>query len=264
MKDSLKKIFTKNMLTVLLVGFSFFGLVKYIDYRFDLMTMEIRGDHLELAPLEYKWNRVKNTVEVLEKLNATDEELLKKYSKVYFLNEHYIPISLSTIHSVYVNKNSKNFQIHSNVLPYLEKLLDDSNKIGLSLQILSAYRSFTTQADLKATYRVIYGSSVANQFSADQGYSEHQLGTAVDFTTAKLNGVLNGFEETPEYKWLLQNAHKYGFVISYPAGNAYYKFEPWHWRFVGVDLANKLHNDKINFYDMNQRVIDTYLANIFD
>ena len=75
---------------------------------------------------------------------------------------------------------------------------------------------------------------------------------------------MEGFDKTPEYKWLTDNAYKYGFVISYPAGNKYYKYEPWHWRFVGVALATKLHEDGIYFYDMDQRLIDNYLANIFD
>jgi D-alanyl-D-alanine carboxypeptidase len=149
-------------------------------------------------------------------------------------------------------------------LPYLTDLIDDANKNNLELQVLSGYRSFSTQSSLKATYSFIYGAGTANRFSADQGYSEHQLGTTVDFTTKKTLGSLEGFENTEEYKWLLENAHRYGFVISYPAGNAYYKFEPWHWRFVGTDLASRLYNDKVYFYDMDQRDIDTYLAFIFD
>ncbi|MFA6274340.1 MAG: D-alanyl-D-alanine carboxypeptidase family protein, partial [Candidatus Paceibacterota bacterium] len=80
----------------------------------------------------------------------------------------------------------------------------------------------------------------------------------------KLNGSLIDFDKTPEYTWLLENAYKYGFIISYPAGNTYYKFEPWHWRFVGINLATKLHNDNVYFYDTDQRIIDSYLVSLFD
>ena len=69
---------------------------------------------------------------------------------------------------------------------------------------------------------------------------------------------------TPAYQWMTDNAHKYGFVLSYPKDNSYYVYEPWHWRFVGVKLATDLHNQGKNFYDLDQRVIDTYLVNIFD
>jgi zinc D-Ala-D-Ala carboxypeptidase len=60
------------------------------------------------------------------------------------------------------------------------------------------------------------------------------------------------------------NAYKYGFTLSYPESNTYYTFEPWHWRFVGEDLARDLRSDKAYFYDWDQRKIDGYLVNIFD
>jgi D-alanyl-D-alanine carboxypeptidase len=108
-----------------------------------------------------------------------------------------------------------------------------------------------------------YGTG-ANKFSADQGYSEHQLGTAVDFTTEELGADFSDFEDTDAYQWLLANAHRYGFILSYPKGNKYYIFEPWHWRFVGIRLAEELHATGKYFYDMDQRFIDNYLISIFD
>ena len=207
---------------------------------------------------------VTSTVGNLEKLSKTDPELLKQYSKVYFLNEHYVPVSLSFIDSHFASLQAKNLQIHTNVLPYLTNLLTAAQNASLTLQVDSAYRSFSTQAVLKSKYRVTYGAGTANSFSAEQGYSEHQLGTAVDFTTQKIDGALSGFDATPEYTWLLANAYQYGFVISYPENNPSYQFEPWHWRFVGVKLATEIHNRGTYFYAMDQRDIDTYLANIFD
>jgi D-alanyl-D-alanine carboxypeptidase len=75
---------------------------------------------------------------------------------------------------------------------------------------------------------------------------------------------LNNFETTPAYEWLVKNAYKFGFALSYPKDNAYYIFEPWHWRFVGTDLARKLHRDGKSFYDLEQREIDEYLISLFD
>ena len=110
-----------------------------------------------------------------------------------------------------------------------------------------------------------YGAGTANSFSADQGYSEHQLGTAVDFITPGSAGQLSTtFANTPSFRWLTENAYKFGFELSYPATNTYYVYEPWHWRFVGIKLATYLHEHKLNFYDMDQRDIDTYLADLFD
>lgn len=299
----LKKIFNKEILVIVLFGLCLFGFIKYVDYRFDLLSIHLENNNEILVKendelkndfekeikrledfvfgtqttltdvieqekeksslLEDQFNEITNTVGVLSKLSTTDKELLKKYSKVYFLNEHYVPISITDIPFEYRSVKSTRFQVHSNIITYLEDMITDSNEDGLSIRALSAYRSFAEQTNLKDAYKVTYGSG-ANKFSADQGYSEHQLGTTVDFTTIKTDPNLNGFDKTPEYKWMQENAHKYGFILSYPSGNIYYKFEPWHWRFVGVDLATRLHNDNVNFYDMDQRIIDSYLANIFD
>lgn len=206
---------------------------------------------------------IKEQVGGISKLVSLDKKLLEKYSKVYFLNENYAPQKLSLINSKYVYNKSKQEYIHSNVLPFLEKLLNDAINNGINLRIISAYRSFAEQSGLKSTYRIIYGSG-ANQFSADQGYSEHQLGTTVDFTTEELGNNFEKFDKTNAYTWLKNNAHKYGFILSYPQNNKYYIFEPWHWRFVGIKLATHLYNNNQNFYDLDQKEIDQYLIYIFD
>ncbi len=204
------------------------------------------------------------TVGILKKLSQTDPELLKKYSKVYFLNEHYAPTRLEIIDSKYIYDKNIPQQIHINASPFLEKMLASANNAGVTLKIVSAYRSFGTQTTVKSGYKVTYGAGSANQFSADQGYSEHQLGTTLDFNSPETKEVFLGFEKTKSYKWLTENAYQYGFALSYPPNNSYYQFEPWHWRFVGVALATKLHNDNKYFYDLPQREIDEHLVNIFD
>ncbi|MEK7390667.1 MAG: M15 family metallopeptidase [Patescibacteria group bacterium] len=209
-------------------------------------------------------DEITGTIGTLEKLSQTDPELLKKYSKVYFLNEHYEPSKLANIDSKYLSDSEDEQFIHSEVRPFLKKLLDSAANKDLNLKIVSGFRSFGEQTYLKSGYAVTYGAGTANQFSADQGYSEHQLGTTVDFTNSAIGATLTDFEKSAEYAWLLANAYKYGFILSYPEGNAYYQYEPWHWRFVGDKLAKKLHQDKANFYDMDQREIDQYLINLFD
>lgn len=208
---------------------------------------------------------VSSQVATLQKLQSLDPELLAKYSKVYFLNENYIPASLTSIPDQYDYFSGKNMQIIPQVLPHLEAMLQAASSTGDALYVYSAYRSFDTQVALKGEYVVTFGAGTAGSFSADQGYSEHQLGTAVDLETTGVGGVLDGaFANTPAYQWLTDNAYKYGFILSYPPGNTYYIFEPWHWRYVGVALATYLHNSNQHFYDLDQRYIDSYLADIFD
>jgi len=207
--------------------------------------------------------QLSNTVDKLDTLSKTDKELLQKYSKVYFLNENYVPEELTQVPPDFVAETGKEIQFHTKAFPYLQNMIVDAKAVGINLKIISGYRSFGEQSDLKSSYLVTYGSG-ANKFSADQGYSEHQLGTAIDFTTSELGLDFSSFEKTDAYNWLTLNAYKYGFVLSYPKGNAYYQFEPWHWRFVGRSLANMLHQENENFYDVPQRTIDSYLISIFN
>lgn len=235
------------------------SLEKNADLKDDLEEEKDRNDEFE-----DQIEKIGSTVGTLDKLAKTDKELLMKYSKVYFLNEHYMPEKLKELPSKSVrNGNGDPEFIQRDVYPHLVDLLEDAEDDKVPLLIVSAFRSFDEQKSLKGAYSVTYGSG-ANTFSADQGYSEHQLGTTVDFTTSELGGGLTGFENTPAYTWLRENAHKYGFVLSYPPNNAYYTFEPWHWRFVGIELARDLHNDGKYFYDADQREIDKYLVSIFD
>ncbi len=249
---------------------SFQATVRQLDQR--LVEMREENDTL-LTALGAEKNRnnifdaqiksMQSTVSTLEKLSKTDKELLMKYSRVYFLNENYVPSNLSIIDKKYNYNQDELLQIHTNVEPFLYKLLEAAASSSVPMEIISAYRSFGTQAVLKSGYKIIYGSG-ANQFSADQGYSEHQLGTTIDLTTSDIDASFSKFEASTAYKWLVENAYRYGFILSYPKQNKYYQFEPWHWRFVGIGLATKLHNNNQYFYDLDQREIDAYLVTIFD
>ena len=207
--------------------------------------------------------KLSGSVETLTKLTTTDPELLQKYSKIYFLNENYKPADLTLIDEAYDLKNGKQVSVMTGIWPYLKNLLEHATDDGIPLTVLSGYRSFAEQQTLKTNYAMRYGTG-ANVFSADQGYSEHQLGTAIDFTTNDLAEDLSGFAHSEAFVWLNSNAYKFGFILSYPEGNAYYQYEPWHWRFVGTELASLLHKSGDHFYDLEQRDIDTYLPSLFD
>jgi len=223
----------------------------------------LSGEKERNDEIEDQVRELAGTVSDLDKLSKTDKELLQKYSKVYFLNEHYIPESLREIDNEWKYDEKREHLLHSKVVPFFEDMMKDAKADGIELWVTSAYRSFEYQSVLKGSYTVTYGSG-ANAFSADQGFSEHQLGTTVDLTTRGLNGGLTGFQNTPAFEWLVANAYKYGFILSYPENNTYYVFEPWHWRFVRQKLAKDLHRENAYFYDWEQRKIDQYLLNIFD
>lgn len=285
-----KKVIFVTVLALAIVGFSaegylYYGAAKEViqntaELEFKILALEdenislaasLKAEQKKNGMFETQINHLAGTVGKLDKLSKTDRELLQKYSKVYFLNENYIPEDLTKIPSDYIyekdslnsSTQAKEIKIHTKTFPFLQSLVATAKADGINLEIISGFRSFGEQSSLKNNYTVVYGSG-ANKFSADQGYSEHQLGTALDFTTSELGASFTGFGKTKAYEWLMANAYKFGFIISYPQGNSYYQFEPWHWRFVGKSLANRLHEEKQNFYDLDQRKIDSYLINIFD
>jgi LAS superfamily LD-carboxypeptidase LdcB len=238
------------------------ALASSTDERNGLLV-ELNSEKAMVEALGGQVKNISSDVGTLVKLSKTDPELLAKYSKVYFLSENYIPPKLTLIDTKY-GYNQKQQYFEGDAWPFLQKLLDSASSSNVDVKIISAYRSFDEQSGLKNSYKFTYGAGTANQFSADQGYSEHQLGTAIDFTNSALGSSFSPFDKATAYTWLMDNAYKYGFILSYPKNNGYYIYEPWHWRFVGKALAEKLFYEKKRFYDLDQREIDTYLVKIFD
>ena len=111
---------------------------------------------------------------------------------------------------------------------------------GLNLTIVSGFRSYNTQKGLYNRYVSVDGVAAADTYSARAGHSEHQSGLAAD-----LNYVNDAFAWSAEGIWLADNCYKYGFILRYPQGKSDetgYKYEPWHFRYVGTELAEKLYN----------------------
>ncbi len=111
---------------------------------------------------------------------------------------------------------------------------------GINIYIVSGFRSYAVQNVLYNNYVLMDGKDEADTYSARPGHSEHQTGLAFD-----LNSVDRSFGETREGKWLSENCWKYGFILRYPKGKTNetgYIYEPWHFRFVGTDLAPTLYN----------------------
>jgi D-alanyl-D-alanine carboxypeptidase len=120
-----------------------------------------------------------------------------------------------------------------------------TDETGLKMQSQSAYRSYAAQKTIYNRYVAQNGQAWADRGSARPGFSEHQTGLALDINALPSNcPIQDCFKNTPQGKWLAVNAWKYGFVLRYPDGYEKvtgYKFEPWHYRFIGVDLAADYH-----------------------
>ena len=120
------------------------------------------------------------------------------------------------------------------------QLADAAAADGLSLYIVSGFRSYSTQEGLFNYYVSIDGQEAADTYSARAGHSEHQSGLAFD-----LNSTEDDFYGTPEAAWLDKHCYEYGLIVRYPQGKegeTGYIYEPWHLRYVGTELAEKLYN----------------------
>jgi D-Ala-D-Ala carboxypeptidase. Metallo peptidase. MEROPS family M15B len=127
----------------------------------------------------------------------------------------------------------------------LQKMFADYQaQTGDHFTVVSPYRSYSTQVRVYNGWVSRLGQAQADRQSARPGYSEHQTGLAVDVDTA----VNQSFGATPPGMWIAANSWQYGFIVRYPDGLepvTGYEYEPWHLRFVGVELATEMHSTGI-------------------
>ena len=126
-----------------------------------------------------------------------------------------------------------------------KEMSNDAKKEGISIYNVSGYRSFNTQKNLYNNYVSRDGKAKADTYSARAGTSEHQTGLATD-----INSVSSSFENTSAFRWLVKNSYKYGFILRYPKGKEYitgYMYEPWHFRYVGMDVAKVIYEKDITY-----------------
>lgn len=167
--------------------------------------------------------------------------LVNKYHK---LDENYEPSDLTIIDSKYASGTQK---LRKEAKIKFEEMASDMAKENLKIYAGSTYRSYTYQKGLYDRYVKKDGFAAAETYSARSGYSEHQLGLAVDIVNGKWDYLS---ENDKEYDYLVKNSYKYGFILRYPRGSEYitgYMFEDWHFRYLGVELATKVFNSGLTY-----------------
>lgn len=149
------------------------------------------------------------------------------------LPSSFIPKNLATVGTE---------QIRSDVATAMNSMLSAAKKEGISMKLISGYRSYTEQQKVYSGYVRSDGQSKADTYSARPGHSEHQTGLAIDLGSGSCD-LQVCFADTKAGKWLAAHAHEYGFIIRYEEGKEHlsgYQYEPWHLRYVGNELAKKL------------------------
>ena len=166
-----------------------------------------------------------------------DDGIKMLVNKFHYLNEDYLPDDIVPISNWYA------YEGHSTkkeVYDHYVSMWKDANEQGLVLLVNSSYRTFEEQQEQ-------YDMS-NDDYASRPGYSEHQTGLALDIVSDGVQG--NEFENTDEFKWLQENAHKYGFILRYPKDKEYitgYNYESWHYRYVGEELATKVKESGLTY-----------------
>ena len=179
----------------------------------------------------------------LTKLHARSDWDRTLLDTTYRLPKGYRPVGMISVRSAGLPGGGS---IRRVALKDLRALVRASRKAGVRLAAESTYRSYATQVWTFAKWVHLGGPAAALESSARPGHSEHQLGTTIDFKT--IGGPApwtSDWGRTREGAWLKKNAWRFGFVMSYPAGKksvTCYRYEPWHFRYVGKDIATRVHD----------------------
>ena len=211
----------------------------YIDAKKEPIqaVMQISYDMIDSS------NPSQRTIERSYILNESEHALLL-IKKGFYVPENYIPKKLVKVKIPNAPDNA-NDQMREDAAKALEQMYQDAKKKGLVLVVNSAYRSYKEQLAIYNEYFTIYDPVTAASLVAVPGSSEHQLGLSVDLTSQSvIDGTYGVFGSTPEYQWVVKNAHTYGFIMRYPGDKSAITGtanEPWHIRYVGVKAATEMY-----------------------
>ncbi len=150
-----------------------------------------------------------------------------------------------------VSSTSGVFTVRSEVATQLQSMIEAASNDGITILVSSGYRSYEEQEQLYTSKANLLSESAALTACAKSGYSEHQLGLAVDLTDdAETPNQTVSFAETDAGQWLMNHAHEYGFILRYPDGKqsiTKYDYMPWHYRYVGTDVANAMYENGLDY-----------------
>lgn len=169
------------------------------------------------------------------------------------LPNNYVPNDLRLINTRYAYDNK---YLREEAAINFENLSLDASLLGYRIIATSAFRDYEYQGKLFNDYVSSKGLNYALLCSAKPGHSEHQTGLSVDVEGS--NKDYDEFEKAIEFNWMKENAHKYGFILRYPKGKEHitgFKYEPWHYRYVGVKHATKIYTENITLEEYLKKLI---------
>ena len=232
--------------------------INKIDKKYDYLSefSKVKYFHIENIDryITYKnKNNNLSTEEIIMNVNTdldheyytNTREVTDPYDLLILVNKyHVLPSGIEPKNLV----NIEGQKMEKTAASAMEKMVSQMRSDGLSIILQSGYRSEETQTIIYNRNVNNNGRENADKYSARPNSSEHQTGLAMDLSH---DGTLEEyFEDTPQFEWLQENAHKYGFIMRYPKDKVYmtgYEYEPWHYRYVGVEIATLIKNENITY-----------------
>jgi D-alanyl-D-alanine carboxypeptidase len=232
----------------------------HLHPHFTLTLAELRHN-LQDMPEETRSAVEENPVGFLELVSAcllSSPELLWLVDKEHSVSETYEApdlVLLDDYAEPFLKTTRPAFRLREVVMADLLSMLRMAHEKGMNPVIGSAYRSLETQRSIYESQVRLHGSVQADRQSARAGYSQHQLGTTIDFSP-----IDDSFGDTREAPWLAANSWRFGFSLSYPLGYEEltgYKYEPWHFRYIGRPAAMLTESF---FSGIQQRFLEYWLS----
>ena len=218
--------------------FIFANLDKYLDY--------INENNGNLTDIVAKVN-TKASLGWYKSIADTDtsKEELMLVNKFYKLSETYVPSDLVDVSLSYAYEGK---QVSKMMYDSLTNMLDAAKESGYNLVVSQGYRSYADQEEAYNDIEASSGVDYADKIAARPGHSEYQTGLSVVVKPLYTEG--SDMENSPEHTWILENAHKYGFILRYPKDKENitgFSYDAWRLRYVGSNTARIIHNENITF-----------------
>lgn len=237
--------------------------VKYLEEFYSVSYAKLRNYDRYIAYSDETGEDDENTVLIvnldLDKENYTDPTPVTKFGIDMLVNKHrqlaedFVPDNLITVKEPYAS--SDDIKASRVAVDAFKLMYQAAKEDGYGIVINSAYRSYEDQQEVCETYRNLYGENYVTKYVARPGFSEHQTGLGLDIGST----TSNVFIKSREYQWMEENAYKYGFILRFPAKWVMFtgfNTEPWHYRYVGKEIATYIHDHNIPFEEYYAMFLD--------
>lgn len=245
-----KKIYSALIMTFLFSTFILSLKVKNLTQAKELSS---NSKVLVEEKFEHNYEEIENKdLEYIKDLVCKNADritqLVNKYNP---LESTYEPDDLVILN---MKSTKNNIYLSKCAADNLENMFNAAQREGIDLYLISGYRSSTYQDELYYKSLIKNGKEYTEKYIAKANYSEHQTGLAVDISSKSIRyNLTQNFENTIEGKWLAENSYKYGFILRYKKDRVEdtgYSFEPWHFRYVGYEIAKYIYENNLILEDL--------------